>query len=142
MPLEPSPHLKRAIESLACQITLSPVEAEKTLRGFLGEAEQVVTEQIDDGVSTPLSVLIAAVSQLRSMLVRTKMQAMTQVAAGPGAKGVDGAPLARLIAVIATASTMYLKDIAFSGDAFNIDRDCDTCDSRESCAKWKADNDG
>lgn len=133
MPLEPSPFLKKAMEALGCPGGAPTEEAERVLRAFLGEAERVATARIGVSDTTPLGLLVQSVNQLGPMLVANKFAAVMSVAAGKGKEGLDSAPLGKLVALIATAATMFLKDMAFVGGEGGISGDCGKCTFREKC---------
>ena len=127
MPLELSPHIKKALETMGCSNIASAEDAEKMLRAFLNDAEKFVGAQMDLGRSS-LFVVRKASDDLPRIVNRIRRATV----AGDPRRGVETTALCRLLAIVATSATWALKDMSFLGNKSTEGR-CEGCELTGEC---------
>lgn len=142
MPLEPSPYVKKAMDALGCaEGAAAPTEeAERVLRGFLAEAERVVESRLNDGSGvTPIGILNESIRALPGIVAAQQMAAMMSITTGKPSEPLESSMLGKIVALIATSATTFLKDLAFVGNN-GLEGRCEHCKVREGCPKYKSEH--
>ena len=132
VPLELSPHIRKAVEVLGCPNVSSPEEAYKKLTTMLSAAEAKVRKMVVEQEVPPMKI-VRKVS--RDFLINIKRFSILFGNTGSsGDTTVDVSELCGMLSMLATSATCMLKDMAFLIGA-GASWGCDTCPRDGECTK-------
>lgn len=128
--MDMSPHVKKIVEEFGCPNIASPEKAREKLTELLVRAEAQLDEMIGRGIPPLLVVHRAA----RDVILNKGVITAKKKNDGRMHVGVDSQRFSAMLALLATATTAMLKDMAFLYDA-GINGSCDECDHRDACTR-------
>lgn len=132
MPLELSPHIRKAVELLGCPHVSSPEKAHEKLMTMLGDAEKQVHELVMDREVPPMRIVRKVA---RDFLIN--LRRFSVFFGGESSSGdttVDVSELCGMLSLLATSATCMLKDMAFLIGA-GASWGCDSCPRDGECTK-------
>ena len=139
MPFEMNPHIRRIVEKFGCPNIASSDEAHRRLTDLLCKAE-VQLERITHGDGhSPLMVVRRTARDI--LMNRGVIKASVNDNDGSVRIACDVEMLSSLLALMATAATSMLKDMAFLYDA-GLNGSCSECEHRGRCGLMSSESSG